>query len=184
MIEDNEKIEVVNRFDGTTGYTIPDLGNLHRNFQPGEKKKISFEQLKKLSYVPGGMYLLRNALVIKNDEAIKQLLGDVQPEYYYGEKEIKNIMLYGSLDAFLDMIDFSPQGVKEMVKSLAVSLPLNDVAKRRAIKQKMDFDVDGAQKIQKQAYGDKKADTLNNQRRTTPPKINSEIKKERRIITS
>jgi hypothetical protein len=43
MIEDNEKIEVVNRFDGTTGYTIQDLGNLHRNFQPGEKKKISFE---------------------------------------------------------------------------------------------------------------------------------------------
>ena len=34
MIENSTLIKVKNRDNGTVGYTIPDLGNLHRNFMP------------------------------------------------------------------------------------------------------------------------------------------------------
>ena len=64
MIDKNKLIEVKNRDNGRVGYTIPDLGNLHRTFQPQETKEIPFEELKKLSYLPGGNTILQNYLVI------------------------------------------------------------------------------------------------------------------------
>jgi len=39
-------------------------------------------------------------------------------------------MKTGSLDEFLDCLDFAPEGVTDLIKTLAVELPLNDVAKR------------------------------------------------------
>ena len=53
-------------------------------------------------------------------------------------------MLTGSLDAFLDCLDFAPEGVLQIIKDAAVELPLNDVQKREAIKTKLGFDVSAA----------------------------------------
>ena len=53
-------------------------------------------------------------------------------------------MLTGSLDAFLDCLDFAPEGVLQIIKDAAVELPLNDVQKRDAIKEKLGFDVSAA----------------------------------------
>jgi len=39
-------------------------------------------------------------------------------------------MTTGSLDEFLDCLDFAPEGVKDLIKTLSVELPLNDVSKR------------------------------------------------------
>jgi len=50
-------------------------------------------------------------------------------------------MQTGSLDEFLDCLDFAPDVVKDMIKDISVTLPLNDVAKRDAIKEKLNFDV-------------------------------------------
>ena len=50
-------------------------------------------------------------------------------------------MLTGSLDQFLDCLDFAPNVILDMVKELAVELPLNDIQKRDAIKEKLGFDV-------------------------------------------
>mgnify|MGYP006988999603 CR=1 FL=1 len=50
----------------------------------------------------------------------------------------------GSLDAFLDALDFAPMGVIDLIKSMAVSLPLTDLNKRKALKDKTGFDVDKA----------------------------------------
>lgn len=86
MIDKNKLIEVKNRDNGRVGYTIPDLGNLHRTFQPQETKEIPFEELKKLSYLPGGNTILQNYLVINDEEVVKSLLGEVEPEYNYTEK--------------------------------------------------------------------------------------------------
>ena len=44
-------------------------------------------------------------------------------------------------DDFLDCLDFAPVGVIDLIKQLAVSLPLNDMEKREAIKNKFGFDV-------------------------------------------
>ena len=74
MLADNEIVKVTNRDNGSVGYTIPDLGNLHRNFYPSETKKIPVEELRKLSYIAGGDYILKNCLSIDNKELVEEIL--------------------------------------------------------------------------------------------------------------
>ena len=59
-------------------------------------------------------------------------------------KEIIDLIKTGSLDAWLDCLDFAPEGVLQIIKDAAVELPLNDVQKRDAIKEKLGFDVSAA----------------------------------------
>ena len=73
----NTKIKVRNRSTGTVGYIIPDMGNYHRKFQPDEVKEVSFEEIQKLSYTPGGNYMLQHYLVIDNAEARDEILGNM-----------------------------------------------------------------------------------------------------------
>ncbi len=153
-------IKVLNRDNGSSTYEIPEMNGLRRIFQAGEIKEIPFEELQKLSYIPGGMNLIKDNLVIlDNEEAIEKILGKVEPEYSYTKEDIKNLMINGSLDEFLDCLDFAPEGVKDIIKNMAVNLPLNDVAKRQAILEKTGFNVDNAIRILKEsAEPDKKSD--------------------------
>ena len=144
MINDNEIINVTNRNNGTTGYIIPDLGNLHRNFSAGETKKITMEELRKLSYIPGGETILREYLVIDSKEALEELLNGVEPEYFYTEEEVKALLLTGSLDQLMDCLDFAPEGVIDLVKNYAVELKINDIQKRQVILDKTGFNVTSA----------------------------------------
>ena len=125
MIENTTLIKVLNRDNGSVGYTIPDLGNLHRTFQPGEEKELPMDELRKLSYLPGGKALLEECLVVRNEEALKELFIDAEPEYFYSEDDIKNILLNGTLEEFLDCLDFAPTGVIELIKEYAVKLEIN-----------------------------------------------------------
>lgn len=145
MIEKDTLIKVKNRDNGTVGYTIPELGNLHRSFSKGETKEITMDELRKLSYISGGKVLLQNYLIVQNQDALKELLSeDVEPEYYYGEEEIKKLLLTGSNDQLLDCLEFAPEGVIELVKDLAVSLKINDISKRNIILEKTGFNVTNA----------------------------------------
>lgn len=179
MINKNTLIKVVNKDNGTVGYTVADLG-IHRNFYSGQTKQVTFEQLEKLSYSPGGEIILRELLEITDREAIKQLFSkEPQPEYHYTKKDVQKLMTEGTLDQFLDCLDFAPQVIKEMVKTLAVDLPLNDMAKRQAILNKLGFDVTRAIEIKNTKYdGGEEEDTSDNYgklsgRRATPIKQDS-----------
>ena len=144
MKNGNDLVKVQNRDNGSVGYTIPDLNNLHRTYQPNETKNITMDELRKLSYVPGGMEILRNYLVILDDEAREEILSDVEPEYYLTKDGVKQLLLEGSLDALLDCLDFAPSGVVDLVKDVAVEIELNDVKKRDAILNKTGFNVTNA----------------------------------------
>ena len=144
-MEDNMKVKVRNRSgNGNVGYTIPDLGNLERVFEDGEEKTVTFEQIRKLSYSHGGRVLLKEYLVVEDKEALKELGLVTEPEYFYTKEDVIKIMKTGTLDEFLDCLDFAPEGIKESIKTLAVELPLNDVAKRQAIEEKLGFNVTNA----------------------------------------
>lgn len=144
MLDKNLMVKVTNRDNGTVGYTIPDLGNLHRTFQSGETKEISMDELRKLSYIPGGNQILKNYLVIENEDAVNELLNEVEPEYYYSEEDVKKLLLQGTLDQFEDCLNFAPEGIINLVKKLAVDLKLNDVAKRQMLLEKTGFNVTSA----------------------------------------
>ena len=151
-MEKTTLIRVLNRDNGSVVYSIPEMNGLRRVFQPGEAKEVTFEELEKLSYIPGGMALLEDSLVILNNaQAVRLILGSVEPEYSYSREDIIKLMQTGSLDEFLDCLDFAPEGVKDLIKNLSVELPLNDVAKREAIFNKLGFNVDNAIRIKRES---------------------------------
>ena len=143
----NTKIKIRNRSTGSIGYQIPDMGNFARKFAANETKEIPFEEVQKVSYIPGGSYLLQHYLVIENLEARNEILGAVELEYDYKENDIKNLLLNGSLDQLLDCLDFAPKGVIELVQKLAVELEINDIRKRQAITKATGFNIDKAIEI-------------------------------------
>lgn len=136
---------VKNRSAGVAVYKIPEMG-VRRSFAPGEVKQISAEELEKLTYRPGGMAILANFLQIQSEEGLNKVGLNPQPEYHMSEADIVELMKSGSLDAFLDCLDFAPPGVIDIIKKLSVSLPLSDMAKRQALKEKTGFDCDAALK--------------------------------------
>ena len=143
MINANTVYNVLNRSSSMVGYTIPEL-NIRREFQPGETKKIKFSELEQLTYQPGGTTLIQDYFLIREQEVTDALNIQTEIEYYMNEDNVRDLILKGSLDQFLDCLDFAPEGVLEMIKKLAIELPMNDVEKREALKKKTGFDVDAA----------------------------------------
>ena len=144
MIDEKKIVRVTNRDNGHVGYRIPDMNNLVRDFSANETKNITVEELKKLAYISGGPTLIRDYLIIDDAEVVKEVLGEVEPEYYYTEDDVKNLLLTGSLDALKDCLEFAPKGTIDLVKKLAIEMPLNDIAKRKAILEMTGFNVDAA----------------------------------------
>ena len=135
-------VEVTNRNNGTTGYTLSN--GLHRNFNIGETKKISMDELNELNVTPGGEYLLRNYLIINDKAALDFLNMDPEPEYYYTEDKVRQLLLEGSVEQLEDCLNFAPRGVIDLVKSVAVKLEIPDVRKRDLITEKTGFNVGNA----------------------------------------
>lgn len=143
MITENTVYKVKNRSTSMVVYKIPET-NIRREFQPGEVKSIPYGELEKLTWVSGGREILENFLQILEEDVTNGLNLRREPEYNMSEEQVKKLLLTGSLDAFLDALDFAPMGVIDLIKSLAVSLPLQDLNKRQALKRVTGFDVDAA----------------------------------------
>lgn len=139
-MESSKILKVKNRSASLAVYSIPEI-NIRREFAPGETKNITYGELEKLSYQPGGRAIMQNFLQIIDPEATGDLGINREPEYDLSEQQIVDLMNNGSLDAFLDCLDFAPVGVIDLIKKFAVSLPLNDINKRDALKKKTGFDV-------------------------------------------
>ena len=159
MLDKNTLIKVTNRDNGSVGYTIPDLGNLQRRFEAGETKEVTMEELRKLSYTIDGSVILKEYLLIHNKEAVEELLGTVEPEYYYEEEDVKNLLEKGTLDELKDCLDFAPEGTIELVKKVAVETELNDIRKRAAIQEATGFNINSAIEINKETSEEKPEET-------------------------
>lgn len=152
---------VKNRSASRVVYSVVDNRGMtiSRQFMPGQEMKISFEELEKLTYQPGGKELIANFLQVKSLQATQELGVPTEPEYNMSEQDIVNLLTNGSLDAFLDCLDFAPVGVIDLVKKFAIDLPLNDIQKRRALKDKTGFDVSEALRhIEEETAEDKNAE--------------------------
>ena len=147
MIKDTDLIEVRNRNNGSTGYTLDN--NFHREFGYQETKKVPFEELKRLSYAPGGQYLLDNYLVIENKEALDLLNMQVEPEYFYTEDKVKELLFKASYDAFADFLDFAPNGAIEIAKTIAIEEEMPDMKKREMLSERTGFNITNAIMVNK-----------------------------------
>ena len=180
---------VKNRGASHVSYRIPEDG-IRRSFAPGETKEISYQELEKLTFQPGGMMILTNYLQIIEQEALNTFGIRTEPEYHMSETDVANLIKTGTLDAFLDALDFAPVSVIDLIKKMSVDIPLMDMEKRKALKAKTGFDVDAALRHIEEEKEDNgqntilktterrvKPDAAPAGRRTTPPQYNI-IKKE------
>lgn len=150
MLENNVIIKVTNRDNGSVGYSVPDLG-IRREFMSGESKNVTMEELRKLSYIPGGLYILQNYLTLDNKDAVAELLNEVEPEYYYTKEDLVTLLKTGSIEQFEDCLDYAPAGTIDMIKVLAVELPLTDTTKIDALFKATGFNAATAIRINKEA---------------------------------
>ena len=65
-------VKVTNRNSGYTGYTL--TNGQKRLFNIGETKQISIDELKELSQIDGGEYMLRNYLIVDDKSALDFLI--------------------------------------------------------------------------------------------------------------
>ena len=163
----NTKIRVKNRSASSLSYTLPDMNNFRRRFAAGETKELPFEEVQKLTYVPGGDYMLQHYLVIENVEARDEILGAVELEYAYGENEIKNLLINGSMDQLLDCLDFAPLGVIDLLKKVATDIKLNNIDKRKVIFDKTGYNINSAIMINEETDENVKEEKTTGRRVTT-----------------
>lgn len=141
MLNLTDIVKVTNRSGSTVIYRIPDRG-IRREFYPKETKSVEFSELVAVAAQPGGRELIYNYLLIQDEDALHQSLNvDEEPEYWLTEDRIPTWMPTCTIDQFKDALKFAPEGVKELIKNYSVSLPLNDMEKRLAVKDILKFDV-------------------------------------------
>ena len=87
MANYNKMYRVKNRSASMAVYSIPELG-IRREFAPGEEKKISYNELEKLSYLSGGRQLMTHFLQITDEEVTTNLNIHTENEYYMSEEQI------------------------------------------------------------------------------------------------
>lgn len=55
--------------------------------------------------------------------------------------DVKNLILNGLMDEWLDCLDFAPDGVIDLIKTLSIEIPLTDTMKMQAFKEKKGIDL-------------------------------------------
>jgi hypothetical protein len=87
---------------------------------------------------------MQNVLQIQSPEVTEDLQVHTEPEYFMSEEDVIKLLQTGTLDELLDALDFAPEGVIQLIKDRAVSLPLYDMQKREAIQKATGFNVSAA----------------------------------------
>ena len=141
MINEKAIYSVKNRSASTVIYSIPEMNNLRRECRPGEIKSGTGSELIQLSYRPGGRRIIENYLLINNEEVLDGLNMEVEPEYKLDEAGVVKLLKDGSEDQLIDCLNFAPEGVKDLVKAVALAMPLNDLNKCKIIKDMLGYDV-------------------------------------------
>lgn len=172
-------VKVSNKSAGRVVYKIPEM-NVRREFYPHEAaREVELKELEMLAQQPGGRNMIYNYLMVYDEKVLKHLLnGTPSIEYWLEEKDIPSWMEKCSLAEFEDALDFAPEGTKDLIKEYAYKLPLNDYAKREAIKKQLGFDVTNAIELTKDDSEEKKAEattTSTIKRRATTTTIKKPI---------
>lgn len=160
------KIKVENRSGKYLVHHIPNTSITFIWDKPNAFVMLTKEQIKELYYAPGGAEFFKN-LIIHDEKLRKELVGEVEPEYFYTEKEIDKILTKGSEDQLRDFIDFSPEGGIDLLIKRAIELKISDLNKREIIAEMTGHNIDNSIKFSSEDT-DKQAEKTVKRRRSTP----------------
>lgn len=136
-------IKVTNRSDEIVTYTLPEM-NIRRVFTPGSYKDLEPAELAALAQTDGGLVLLRDSLLVEDEEWVIKNLGEPPIEYFWTEEDVKRCVFQDPVDLFSETLDYAPEGIKEMIKRISWEAPLSDMNKINLIREKLGFDVQAA----------------------------------------
>ena len=132
-------MEVINRSDSSVTYTVEDL-RVRRTFAIGEKKEISEQEVNALFQQDGGAELIKHYLLVNDKEWVRNHMPNAPIEYFWQVEDIKKCLLEDDVDLFSETLDYAPDGVLDLIKTMAWRLPLNDLNKVEALRLKTGFD--------------------------------------------
>lgn len=171
-------VSVTNRDNGEVFAKLSN--NRIIDFNKGQTRKVPLDDLIEINSSAGGRVLLRDYLVIDDKEALELLELNPEPEYYYSEKEIRKLLIDGSLDQLEDCLNFAPGGVLDLLKDIALELELPDIRKRKMISEKLGFNIDSillARKELSREADESKKDAPKKERKAETIKVNSPTRK-------
>ena len=166
-----KKVPVRSRTQGSVSYKLESRLAARSWQKAGTVLYPTVEELKEVMMIPGGAYLLKNCLVIEDPEARIEVLGaEPEPEYLYGEKEIKTLLYEADDAALLDCLDYAPAGVLELVRQYAIEKLPNTMVKIQAINDKFKINLAHMADLVKDIDGEVVEPVHEVKRRTTPLK--------------
>ena len=131
--------KVTNRSDGNVTYTLDEL-RTRRVFNISETKDISEDELEALWQTDGGQVLIKDYLLVHDKEWVKAHW-DAPIEYFWDVDDIKKCLKEDDIELFTETLDYAPAGVIDLIKTLSWRMPLTDLNKIGAIRDKTGFDV-------------------------------------------
>ena len=156
-------IKVFNRSTGNVCYELPEM-NIRRVFNIGESKIIDEAELEMVSQQDGGLILLQEFLLVDNKEWVAAHW-DAPIEYWWQPERIRKSMLEDDIELFTETLDYAPEGVIDFIKMFAWQVPLTDLNKIQALKEKTGFDALAAASVMAQESVQKEAPRAARRRR-------------------
>lgn len=140
-----DKVRVYNRSGSIVFYT-DDSNNRLRMWEPTidgieSYKDLDIEEIERVLNDYGNRVLFREYLLIKDKKICEELGLEYDDNYYYTTDDIINILENGSAEDLIDLVKSCPEGVKDIVKEVAIELKLDSTRKREIIKEYLGFDV-------------------------------------------
>lgn len=138
-------MKVINRSDGNVTYYLEEM-RTRRVFTPNEAKEIEPAEMEALFQMDGGAELIKQYLLV-DDKAWVESHWQPEEEYFWQYADIERCLKEDSLELFSETLDYAPQGVLDLLKTISWRLPLTDLNKINEIRNKLGFDVQAAVQI-------------------------------------
>ena len=107
----------------------------------------------------------------------------VEPEYFYDDAKIKELLFNSSYDEFADFLDFAPDGALEIAKNMAVKEEIPDMKKREMLSERTGLNITSAIMVNHvMSEDEEKTEEAPKQRRVSVESPKPEVK-ERRVET-
>lgn len=160
-------VPVTNRDNGEVVVVLSNDKLIH--FNAGETRKISLEDLAEMRSGEGNRVLLKDYLMIKDQQALDYLEIETEPEYFYTKEEIQVLLETGTLEQLEDCLNFAPEGVLDILKDVALSIELPDTRKRKLIAQKIGYDIDNIIRVRQFLNAEDSAEEDANRKNDSAP---------------